>query len=235
MKRLFEFTLVLLGIVLLFSSCVNGRGEVVVETMEFGAFTKIDHNIKGDVIIVNDQNHFVEVHGQQNVLDAITISNDNGTLKIRTKGGKSIGKYEELTYYVHMSLLEEVKIGGKGTVKGSNITGNKFITKISNDGKLEIDGIDADKVEAIIAGAGQMVLEGKTDKCELGVGSVGLLSAYELIARESEVELRGNGVIETYAIEKLTVFLLGNGTIYYKGNPTVKKEKHTAGILIHRQ
>jgi hypothetical protein len=232
-KNIFKSLILLFVVASTLTACLNGKGEVVIQNFDVTGFTQIDHGIKGDVIIVNDVNQFVEVHAQQNVIDALKIESNGGTLKIRTQGGKSIGKYDELTYYVHMPLLERVVIGGKGTVKGADITGDRFTCKLAADGKLELTGLDVSYTEVIITGAGKVLLKGESDKTDVGLGSAGHAQCFELFSKECNTQLKGNGIIEVMVIDKLDVVLSGSGTIYYKGNPpTITKNINGSGILV---
>lgn len=233
MKNSIQTALTLFVIAISFSACVNGKGDVVVQNFDVSGFTKIDHGVKGDVVLVNDVNQFVEVHAQQNIINILKIDVEDNTLKIRTKSAKSIGNYEELTFYVHAPLIDYVKIGGKGTVKGDNITGTNFSCRLTADGSLELAHINADYVEVIITGAGQVTLKGNSNKTDIGIGSSGHAKCFELLSKECNTQLKGNGIIETYAINKLDVQLSGNGTIYYKGNPTVTSHITGNGILVH--
>lgn len=236
MKKTWGLPLVLFIITATLSACVNGKGDVVIKTYDVSGFSKIDHGVKGDVILVNDVNQYVEVHAQENILDILKIENDGNTLKIRTKSGKSIGKYEELTYYVHTPLIDQVTIGGKGTVTGSDITGTgNFTCKLSADGQLKLDEMDATNVEVVISGAGSVTLNGTADYSDLGVGSAGTIDCYGLTSKECRAELKGNGIIRTYVQNKFTVYITGSGTIYYKGDPTLDKHINGSGILVHQQ
>ena len=232
-KNIFKPLILLFVVASTLTACLNGKGDVVVQNFDVTGFTQIDHGIKGDVIIVNDENQFVEVHAQQNVMDALKIESDGGTLKIRTQGGKSIGKYDGLTYYVHMPLLERVVIGGKGTVKGADVTGDRFTCKLAADGKLELTGLDVSYAEVIITEAGKVLLTGESDKTDVGLGSAGHAQCFDLRSKECNTQLKGNGIIEVTALNKLDVVLSGSGTIYYKGDPAeLTKNINGSGILV---
>lgn len=231
MKNVLKLSYVVAVMAISLSACVNGKGDIVVQNYEISGFTKIDHGIKGDVVLVKDVNQFVEVHAQQNIMDILKMENDGGTLKIRTKGGKSIGNYEELTFYVHMPVVEYVKIGGKGTVVGNNVTGNKFSCRLTADGQLTLTDIDADFVEVTATGAGLVTLKGDSKKTEIGVGSTGRIECFELSSDDCEVQLKGNGYIKVLVNNNLKIFLSGNGTVSYKGYPNINPTVTGNGII----
>jgi hypothetical protein len=234
MKLSWKSIPVILFVLISLYSCVNGKGDIVTETIGISGFTKIEHGTKGDVILVKDDNQFVEIIGQQNIIDILKLEVDGGKLKIKTKGGKSIGKYDQLTFYVHAPFIEEVKVSSAGTVTGGEgITGDNFSGVVSSNGKLEINDLDAEFVEAVVSGSGRLTLRGTATNAEFGVGSSGAIAGFELAVANNKVELRGNGIIETTTNSTLEVRLLGNGAIYYKGNPTISTPVNNGqGVLI---
>ena len=214
-------------------ACVNGKGDVVVQTYALSGFTKIDHGTKGDIIIVKDDHQYVEVSSQQNIIDILKVEVDGSTLKIRTENAKSIGKYEELKFYVHMPVVEDIQIGGAGTVTGGDsLTGDKFTCKVSSNGSIVLTGLHVSYTEIIIAGSGSVKLTGHADKSDMGVGSNGHVECFGLSSDETSVQLKGAGSIETLTNVKLTVLISGNGGVYYKGNPVISSTITGNGVLL---
>lgn len=233
MKNILKAT----GTVLLLSSvltaCVNGKGEVISQTHTPGTFSKIDQGIKGDVELVKDENIFVEVLAQQNIHDIIDIKTEDETLKIRTKSGKSIGKYEELKFFVHAPVIDNIRLSGSGNVTGGNgIIGEQLRIRVVNQGNIDLSGLDVSYLEVIIAGAGSVTLKGLSAKSDFGVGSNGRIEAYDLRSTETGAQLKGNGYIKTWTSNKLEVFLSGSGGIYYKGTPEIKSTITGNGVLL---
>jgi hypothetical protein len=221
MRKIPYFLIVFLATAL-FSSCINGKGELVTETLGINGFTKIDHGTKGDVVLVKDDNQFVVLTGQQNILDILNITVDGGTLKIRTKGGKSINKYSELKFEVHAPVINEIKVSGPGTVTGGQgIAGTNLSAVVSGSGKITLGEINAQKTEAIVSGSGSILLSGISAQGDMGIGSSGRIEAFGLTVADNKTEMRGNGVIETTTNNSLEVRILGMGTIRYKGYPTI--------------
>jgi hypothetical protein len=231
---IFQLCVVVFSASMLYA-CVNGKGEIITQTVGVSNFTKIEHGTKGRMTLVKDNNQFLVFTGHQNLFDILKIEVSSGVLKIRTKAGKSIGKFEELHFEVHTPYVEEIKVSGPGSVLSEeNITGNRFTGVVSSNGELEVNQLDTDFTEAVISGSGSLTLRGKTKKAELGVGSAGQLYAFECVAKENLVELRGNGIIETTTTDKLNVRLIGNGGIYYKGNPEINMIVNSGqGVLVN--
>lgn len=233
MKNILKAVGILFVVTSTLTACVNGKGDPVTQTFGLNGFTKLDHGIKGDVVLVKDDNQFVEVTAQQNIMDILDLSVSDGTLKLRTKKSKSIGNFDQLKFVVHAPLIENVKIGGAGTVTGGDgISGSDFRCRLAANGRLELTGMDVTYTEIIIAGAGVVKVQGTADKSDLGVGSSGAIEAFELSSDETNAQLKGNGSIQTRTNVKLNAILQGSGGIYYKGNPTVTSQITGNGILL---
>lgn len=233
MKNICKAAGILSLVAIIFTACVNGKGDVVMHTYDATGFTKIDLGIKGDMVLVKDSSQFVEVSTQQNIHDILNITVDAGTLKIRTKSGKSIGKYEELKFYVHAPYIDNIRQAGSGAITGdTGIVSSDFSCRIVNDGRIELSGLALTHIEVIIAGAGSVKLEGTCANSEFGVGSSGRVQAFGLKSGTTDVQLKGNGSIETWTEDKLTVYISGTGGVYYKGNPVVSQTITGNGVLI---
>lgn len=233
MKNVLKLMALVFVMAISLTACVNGKGDVVIQTFEISGFTKIDHGIKGDIVLVNDVNQFVEVHAQQNIIDILKIEKNGSTLEFRTKAAKSIGNYEELTYYVHCPVVEYIKIGGKGSVKGNDITSDNFSCKLTADGKLELTEVNSSYVEIIATGAGNVIMKGNSDKTDIGVGSSAFIQCFELSSDNCDVQLKGNGSIQVKANNTLKVLISGSGTVYYKGTPSIDPTVTGSGIIVN--
>lgn len=233
MKNTFTAVGILFVLAIGLMACVRGKGDVVLHTYEATGFTKIDHNIKGDMVLVKDSSQFVEVSTQQNIHDILDISVDGGTLKIRTKAAKSISSYEELKFYVHTPFVDYIRLAGSGTITAdTGIVGSDFSCKIINNGRIELTSLDLTHIEVIISGAGSVKLQGTCDNSEFGVGSAGRVEAFDLQSAITDVQLKGNGSIETWTDVKLTVFISGTGGVYFKGDPEVNQTITGNGVLV---
>eukprot|EP01034_Spumella_vulgaris_P012984 gene12984-16548_t len=174
MKNTFTAAGILLLVATALVACVNGKGDVVSHTYPATGFTKIDHNIKGDMVLVKDSSQFVEVLTQENIHNILDISVDGGTLKVRTKAAKSIGNFDELKFYVHTPFVDFIRLAGAGTITAdTGIVGPDFSCKIINNGRIELTELDLTHIEVIISGAGSVKLQGTCDNSEFGVGSAG--------------------------------------------------------------
>lgn len=225
--------LVTVLIIIALVSCTNGKGDVVIQNLDISGFDKVDIGTKGEMVLITDQNQFVEVHAQQNIINALKIWNDNGTLKVREKSGKNIGKYEELTIYVHAPSLREVKTSASANITGGNgIAHADFKAKTSASGNITITGMACQNVEAKSSASGNITLSGITDKADYDVSASGNIQAFNLISNDTKAKTSASGNIETTTNNTLNAKISASGNISYKGYPTIELDDSASGSLI---
>lgn len=216
-----------------FVGCTNGTGEVETRHYDLTGFNEVDLSNQGDVVLVTDANSFVEVETHPNLFKVLDLKVDDGELKIRTKKGSSIGKYEKLTYYVHAPSIRKVEVSGSGSISGGGgiAVVDHFEAEVSGSGEISITGIVAQTVEADISGSGNISLSGNTPSAELEVSGSGNVRAFELISAATKARISGSGNIETTTTDDLDVNISGSGNVRYKGTPSINMNGSGSGNL----
>ena len=126
---------------------------------------------------------------------------------------------------VYSTALEYVENNGIGSVQiTSPVSGAAFQAKVIGNGLIAGRHIDYGLVKAsVLTGSGKVVLAGKCREAELSVTGTGQVEADGLVARDVSCRITGNGVIGCHAQKKLTAWATGNGEVYYRGTPEIKK------------
>lgn len=202
---------------------VNGKGEVETRHYDLSNFDEVDLSGVGDVQIITDANSFVEVETHANLFEALEIRVDEDDLKIGTKKGYNIGKYDKLTIYVHAPRIEHVEVSGSGTITGSGAFAvvESFDADVSGSGEINIAGIVAQSVDADVSGSGNIRLAGTASNAELEVSGSGNIRAFDLTSTNTEAQVSGSGNVETTTTGSLNVRISGSGNVSYKGQPSI--------------
>ena len=218
-----------------FTGCqrINGKGAVETRHYDLSGFNEVELSNQGDVELVTDANSFVEVETHSNLFEALNLKVDGNVLKIDTKKGYSIGKFDKLTYYVHAPLIRRVDISGSGNIKGGDgiaVTEN-FKANVSGSGNIEVSGIVATDTEANISGSGNITLAGTTTNATLKISGSGNISAFGLTSQATKATISGSGNIETRTEQSLDVDISGSGDVHYKGHPSINMNGSGSGNL----
>ena len=137
------------------------------------------------------------------------------------------------TVTVYSRFLTNIENVADSTVRAFNVNaGPKFKARLEGYGRLSLRGIDTGEVQAtVFTGRGQLAISGRCDKASLSTSGPCAIQADELVASEVSATITGPGVIGCHARDMLSVKgLLGKGTVYYRGKPTIKNR--TLGVKV---
>ncbi len=204
------------------NSCIDGTGHVVNQTRNMPAFTEIVVNINADVVVDVASKTTMQLHAQQNVLDAITT---------RVKGKKLIidaspclGQTDPVLIKVFTPDIQRLTLNGSGMIKTANpLTLGEMRLKLSGSGKIFAD-VHVNVVKSQLDGSGDIIVNGSANKQEVAVNGSGNFKGLGIRSNSAKVKLSGSGKVEVSAINKLVVALTGSGEVVYSGNPKVKTE-----------
>lgn len=202
-------------------------------TTDVGRFTelRIKNSIPVDYVESEDSAGIVTFAANDTVSQAIVFENKNGKLTIslepRTFGRKNfIPRVTVRSRALHTAANEGdslVRILGLKTM-------DKFHAKLTGNGTLSVQNIDANEVKAAITfGAGRLNITGKCDKAILDNTGQGIVQAGGLKSRVAVCYIMGTGNIDCNVSEDLSIKGMGSGTVLYSGTP---KEVRNRGIGI---
>ena len=227
MKKItFPFVIVtaLLWVILLTgcNSCIDGTGHVENQTRAVEPFSEIVLNINADVVVDVASKTTMQIHAQQNVLDAITT---------RVKGKKLIidaspclGKTDPILIKVFSPDIYKLTVNGAGMIKTANpITLGEMTLNLSGSGKIFAD-VHANIVNTNLSGSGDIIVNGSANKQNIDLKGSGNFKGLGMRTNSIEVELSGSGKASVSATNKLVVEITGSGEVVYAGDPKVKTE-----------
>lgn len=192
---------------------VEGNGIAKTENRNVSAFSNVEVDGAFYVYVECRKKQKLEVSGDSNILPHIITRIKGDTLQITTS--KTICPKKLLEVKVSADNIE--KITASGAVD------------------LSISGVDNNKLDLEIDGAGDIKASGKTRNFRVGVSGSGDLKAKDLKAENVEVSINGAGNAVVYASKKLRAEINGAGDIAYYGNPKeVIQEISGAGDIIKK-
>lgn len=128
------------------------------------------------------------------------------------------------TVRVYSSYLSRVENDGTGVVTVNSVQpGAKFKAMLQGNGRLVARNLKFGTVEGqIFTGNGSLVLAGSCDFAKISNTGTGQIEADELVAGEVKCSVYGTGSVGVDAQRQLSISGAGTGTVYYKGNPSIK-------------
>jgi hypothetical protein len=213
------------------SETVVGSGNLVTEDLTLPPFNSIDNSTVADINLYSADSQGVSITADDNVIDYFELSVSNGTLTVRTPAGVNFSNVS-VTIDLAMTDLEEIVMSGVGDITGMNSfevdsvrTVHSGVGNISLD--LTVAGLSSD-----FSGVGDLSYTGTATRHNCSHSAVGDLLAFGLLTQIGNFNLSGIGNAQVYVASQLNVTISGDGSLYYKGDPTINQTITGTGHVI---
>ncbi len=179
---------------------IIGSGRLVSEQRSVGTFTGIRVTGIGSVIITQDTEEDLRIEADDNIIDRVTTSVDNGVLLV----GLEQGSYNNITInvYASMATITRLEIIGAGDFR---VTAP----------------IQTDEIDCRITGAGNITLSGAATEQTIVITGAGSIHNFDLVSSICLATVAGVGSIKVNVTQQLDAVISGTGSIIYAGNPPV--------------
>ncbi len=228
-------TLLIAGLLALsLNSCkkVVGQGPVVTEERSVAAFTMIEAEFPGDVVLVQGANQMVKAQAQENIINDLYTTVDNGILKIKLRNGLRLSTGSSLKVYVTIPVIERISLMGSGNVSTDQVISTDLDIKLTGSGNMEIGNLEADVVYSELTGSGNInITSGTTRDLSVRLTGSGDVKAQNFSAVDATVTLTGSGSATVRASNTLNAVISGSGNVNYYGNPAVTQNITGSGRL----
>ncbi len=176
---------------------VRGNGRLKTEYRNVAEFTKIDASGAYSIKVKVGESSSVRIKAEENLLSLIRTRVKGNTLIIDNK--KNLSPRKELLIEITTKDLTSIECSG------------------AND--IEVVGINTDRFEVDLSGAGSIELEGEVEKFFSDLSGAGSINARSLIANKVYISVSGAASATVHAKEFLDASVSGVGSIDYFGNP----------------
>jgi hypothetical protein len=193
---------------------VHGSGNPASETRALSPFHRIVAHDSIDVDVKIGETQSVAVRADDNLVEWVRTSVDDGTLEIRwrSRHGKGSSTRSSPRVDIVVRSLDGLEMCGSGDARVSGLKGDSFVIALS--------------------GSGDARAEGAVERLTVELSGTGDADLFGLEARAVEVSLSGSGDAEVTARESLRADISGSGDVDYRGDPkSVKREISGSGDL----
>lgn len=209
-----------------FSACtkiIRGKGPTIIEKRAVTNFNSIDLDMSGNVYVRQDSFYKVEVHAQQNVLDALRTSVSGGKLEIDFKDNTLLVDNNTVEVYISCPNVDGISLNSSGSISMLNkLSSSSLDLEVNSSGKISLVEINTNKLNTEINGSGSIIISGgwasTISSSTSGSGSMNLLGAESDYAN---VHISGSGTTKVNVQKQLDVDISGSGDVYYMGNPSI--------------
>lgn len=198
---------------------IKGNNQVTTENRSTSTFEGVSSHGSFDVYVAVGSPASVKIEAESNIIPYIETYVENNILQVRTKEDIWLRPRRSVKIIVTAPRLRKIHSSGTGDIYGNGtITdSSKLDLSVAGNGNMNLT-VDAPEVVAELTGNGGIQLKGNSKNFDCNLTGNGNLKAFDLMAEETKVKIRGNGDAEVFASQKLDVSVGGNGNVRYKGN-----------------
>lgn len=196
---------------------VVGNGIITEKNFEIGDFSRIELNVPADVSYEMADRPSLSVKVDENLLEYLTVSVENGVLKIGSTLS-SFRNFKKLAMTMSSSSLEKLLCNGavdftaNGTVRAdsfdlqvngaadvdmANLDVKEASFKVNGAGDIQVNLVDAESVSLSISGAGDADLTGKAKAVKVTISGTGDVDLTRLDYESLEKKVSGVGSVKT--------------------------------------
>jgi len=197
------------------SGTIEAGSNYITRNDVTGEFHSVVCNIPGDMVYTPGD-CAISLYGPDNVLDHITVENENGTLVVKTDG-VSIRNLKKFTVNLSSPVLEnltfngavdfsaprgitaldfEASVNGAGDLSIDGLKADKVAVTVNGAGDVDISGLDCESITVAVNGAGDADIDGRAARADLSISGAGDIDASSLDCPQIESRVRGIGQIK---------------------------------------
>ncbi len=239
MKFILHYKYVLLlAVFVLFSSCekdscVHGSGAIINQTLDLPEINGFDLFGSFNVVLKNGSTQKITAIGQQNIIEHISYSVNNGIWRVAFEEG-CYDDYD-LTIEIEVLDISEIGISGSGSIQIVDEFDSLTNLNVFNSGSGGIFTNDSLIISSFlnidISGSGNINLKGNVPSQNITISGSGDYLAFDIESNTSVISIPGSGNCEVNAINTLDVFLSGSGSVYYIGSPIINSNITGSGTI----
>jgi hypothetical protein len=176
----------------------TGSGVAATQTRSLPPFTAVELAGENNVIVRVGPRQSVVVHADTNLLRRVTTRVRSGRLVIGTTRGNFSAK-SPMFVEVRLPSLKSLRLQGAGNIA--------------------VTGVNSPRLSVELPGSGNIDAGGTTTTLDVSISGEGTALLRQLIARDANAALTGDGTIMLTATHSLIARVSGSGTVLYGGNP----------------
>ncbi|MBX2948337.1 MAG: DUF2807 domain-containing protein [Crocinitomicaceae bacterium] len=223
-------------------NCFKVAGKQTSLEIPLEAFHKLNVGAKLEVVLVQDSENKLVIHGRDNLINLVTYAiDDKGFLNLKnTNKCDFLRSYDKnkISVEVHFTHLDELFFEGtKNLTTTGTITSSDFKLTIQDGGATVYLNLDCQNIDATQGhGYGDFVLSGTCENANIKITSNGFGDTKGLTVTDNLVVVSSTPVVSSINAEgaNTTVEINGSGNVIYVGNPlTLNYIQYGSGELIN--
>lgn len=221
--------MVSLGVIFMLTNCTvfahtqYGNGQVETRSFALKDFTKV--SLAGDMraTLTQSSEYRVSVTLDSNLFSCIDVYVEDETLIIKPKKHSNLWTYHN-DVAITMPQLYKLNTAGKVNATIEQFNQPDAALKISLAGADRINAhVITKELSAFLSGACRIDLKGCAENFTCSTAGSGSIYAFGCKSDNVKASIAGVGTVEVYPVQSLQADVAGLGSIWYRGDPPIKK------------
>jgi len=188
---------------------------------DVGAFIGIGLGAPFAVVLRPGAREAIEIVADDNILALVQTRvegiGSERTLQIDLPRGTRIEARTPVVVTIDYVRLENLAVGGSGSIAASSMKAPKLDAAIGGSGKIDLVDLDAGKLTVAIGGSGTLRADGRARALSVTVAGNGRCDAERLVASDVDVSIAGSGDARVRAETNLRASIAGSGDVHHSG------------------
>ncbi|MCF8348223.1 MAG: DUF2807 domain-containing protein [Bacteroidales bacterium] len=211
------FLMVSFILILPLQAQVRGNGEVVKQERTVEPFTGVKVDGAKEVVLIQGDQHRVEVETDANLQEYVEVMVVNNTLEFKTT--KPIIKYQTMRLIVTSPTIEKVKVSGASDIRSQGqLKGDELKLNVSGASEANLD-LDYQAITSVVSGASDVVLSGKAGLFTCECSGASDVKAKSLEAGTAVINASGASNCAVNVSHSLTYNVSGAADVNYAAGP----------------
>jgi len=195
-----------------FGAGVKGSGKRLTQKRDVASFTSISAEGAFDIEVVCQKDLGIEIEADDNLLPLISTEVSNNVLWLKPKSNYSAEDAPKIK--INVPNIEAFSADGAG--------------------KIQISGVNNDKLQIALDGAPNLTASGTTKMVGIDTNGAAKIDTHNLRAAHAVVDSKGVSKVDLGVSSQLDVTVSGPSHVTYSGDPVVNKTVHGPGKVEKR-
>jgi hypothetical protein len=230
------YLLAILMLSMFISACsslmgIQGSKNIISENRAVSNFSSIDVSIGADITLIQGETESLTIETDDNILDYIETTVQDGKLSIDTKPNSNISPSQPIKITLSFKTLSQIAVSGS-----VNMTADTLILEtltIDSSGTTDIVATDVTLETLVIttSGSGNIQFDGVATTQTIAVSGSANINNFALTSEAVILNVSGTGEVEVNVANTLTVDISGTGKVSYMGDPIITQNITGSGTV----
>jgi len=230
-------SLLLIPSIIMASGCtpetIIASKEITTREYSFASYSAIEiHDNFNVYLSFSESEEKFKVRANENLHSYIKTTQVGNKVIVKLDDVHRIMGNETLNIYITTKAINDIKIDGNTHISVADLVSSSNV-KLELMGNCSIIGsVNVEQMDLMATANCMVDLSGNIGTLNAKVVANSDLSDYCLTIGDLNIDLSGNSNAHLTVINTITIEASGNSILYYKGNPTIRRQNLTSNAKI---